>query len=110
MISCAITPESKRALRRAIANRVFERMGQEPFTLKTMMKEIYELIQGHTGEHAQGVNYARLVPELLLQLSSHDVSINEYIMDDLLSVNTMRIVASKEEGLNAIEEYLDITN
>src|SRR5574344_1746790 len=109
MITCAITAESKRALRKAIGSILTERINQKSkFDLKDITKDIYDIIFTSTSEHAQGLNYARLVPEIILQLRNHDTNVKTYLRGSLDAVVDMQYVFEKEDGLKAVEDFLGV--
>ena len=109
MITCAITAESKRALRKAIYIFLTERINQKSkFDLKDITKDIYDIIFTSTGEHAQGLNYARLVPEIIFQLRNRDTDVRTYLRGSLEAVSDMQYEFEKEDGLKAVEDFLGV--
>ena len=109
MITCAITAESKRALRKAIGIILTKRINQKSkFDLKDITKDVYDIIFTSTSEHAQGLNYARLVPEIILQLRNHDTDVKTYLRGSLDAVGDIQYEFEKEDGLKAVEDFLGV--
>ena len=109
MITCAITAESKRALRKAIGSILTERINQKSkFDLKDITKDVYDIIFTSTSEHAQGLNYARSVPEIILQLRNHDTDVKTYLRGSLDAVGDIQYEFEKEDGLKAVEDFLGV--
>ena len=109
MITCAITAESKRALRKAIGIILTKRINQKSkFDLKDITKDVYDIIFTATSEHAQGLNYARLVPEIILQLRNHDTDVKTYLRGSLDAVGDIQYEFEKEDGLKAVEDFLGV--